>query len=262
MNIKKFLFGIAVVLLISGCKKTAVENKDKTAEIKAVQEVAVGDFIYQVKKTSLGIDKELKENMGVDFENAEYALEVFSKKDNKAVQEIVLEDPSDAILSIEKDDKIFENLIKVKFKWNKFTTGPIGYAGYKYYKISKDNGYLEPVFGYFEEAGAQDAPLAEIRELNIKGDKIEIDYQYYESVGMPDIGEGNFKVFYTVNKTDNNVSFGKIECNILRKGKFIDGGYSTGDPKYKIDPPENINYTKDDLNNKFNYLLKEYKFLF
>ncbi len=110
--------------------------------------------------------------------------------------------------------------------------------------------------------GEQDAPFAELKEMKINDNLLELKYHYYESIGLPDIGEGFFSVIYKIDSESKSIIYENIKCDIIKKAQYIDGGYSSNDPKYKIDPPQNINYTKEEFNNKFKYLLKEYSFIY
>lgn len=227
------------------------------------QEVSLNGYIYRIKKVSKGIDQEWKDLSGEEREIFDYSLQTISVEaneeevedsDNKLLEEIIFEDPADSLVSIELNSEFLDNLIKIEFRKGLDVSV---YSGYKFYKASESDGKLDLVLTYFEAVGVQDEPMATIQDIKIIENQIELDYEYVESIDLPKMGYGHFKVFYQINDEAKTITFSDIFCEITRTDKFVDGDFIEGDPY----APEDLIFTKEELNDKFRYILKYYLFL-
>lgn len=257
---KRFIIILFILSLIVSCDK--MNKKSNLKQENSDQEMIVDKWIYKIDKKSFGIDEELKKDMGVEKEIIKYSIIVLSKEDQSIIQEIKFENEKDLIVLIEKDSFIFDNLLKVKFKWDGFSTEPIGYTGYKYFLISKEDGKLKLIFSYFEKAGVQDEPFAELKEIKKNGNMLELNYQYYEAIGLPELGTGEIKVIYNIDLNSNKIIFNNLSCNIIRKARYINGCFDSADPTFRVNPPQNVYYSREELNRKFQYILEKYSLLY
>jgi hypothetical protein len=256
-----FLLIISAVLLIlfSDCKKESSVKIKKPEPVQTNQELELNNYIYKIEKKTIGIDKSMKEMTGIESEIFSYSVIVRSKENSGIIQEIKFEDETDLLMSIERDSGILDNLIKVKFKWNKFTTSPIGYRGFRFFSVSENDGKLTPMFCYFEHAGEQDYPYADLDKLNKTGDNLELNYHYFESIGIPEYGEGEIKLIYLVDRIGRKITFDKIESSVYKNESPNNSasGTASGTDKKIL-----LKFTKDELNSKFRYLLNRYSFAY
>jgi hypothetical protein len=245
---KYIIIILSFIILFLSCKNYNIKYDITQIECK-------------INEKSKGLDQNLKENFDIEKEIIDYSIAVYEKKGNQ-IQEILLDDISDKITSIEKSKISGIDVFKITFTYDKFRTSPIGYDGIFFYKVDENSGKLIKIFSYFLNAGEQDSPYFELKDFKNNESEIFLTYSYMESSGLPDVGEGTIIVKYLVNKKIKSVTFDNLKCNIIRTGKFIDGSYISNDPEYKIDPPENVIYTKEQINEKLKYLLKKYDLLY
>lgn len=233
-------------------------------KLNIIDELNIDNKVYVIHKNVYGINEDLKKEFNVEKQLCDYSILVLSQDKDTIIQEVKLKDIKDK-LSFEVDNSIFENSIKVKFEWDGFKTMPMGYEGYKYFRILGD-GKLQNYFQYFHDVGVQDATTAQLRKIEIVDNKIELSYYYYFMIGFPHYGSGPLKVIYDIDHNNHEINLSNLESNV-KKWSINDKGWELED----ADPAtiEEITFnesslymSKFKLNMQFRDMLKKYNFLY
>lgn len=188
---------------------------------------------------------------GQSFIETESKIISVSLSSKKILSTIELKEKSDSV-TIHTDvrfDKVFnKKCLVIKHEWNHFTTEPIGYT-VKTVFLLDDNGKINSeVFSWFEEIGEQFRPFASLLSMTVAKTKILLMYEYYESIGDPNIGSGNIEVEYEI-------------VNNLPVFKNIKSSVQTNSSGNSDEKQELLSFTKNSINDKFRFLSGKYNFI-
>ena len=222
-----------------------------------IDPVLKNGIYYGVISYPVGIEEPFE----YDYIQTNSKLIVFSNITNSIIQTFFLPDVSDSIkiLTENKFKKVIPGTIVINHNWNHFTCCPIGYSGNLLYKLDDKGKISSLVFSWFNEIGAQDEPWAKLKTIRFKDSSVSFDYEYYDSIGLPALGYGNFELFYSLKK--GSLELTSIKSNVKKTHQFVDHSYSKDD-KHKLIKSEIMQFTKESLNEKFKYMSKVYKFVY
>ena len=86
--------------------------------------------------------------------------------------------------------------IAMRHEYDRFNTLSIGYEGV--FLLPAEEFALDaPALHFYRLIGSQDMPYAELRELEATPEMLRAEYEYYESIGRPELGYGTAELIYT-----------------------------------------------------------------
>ncbi len=89
-----------------------------------------------------------------------------------------------------------DGYIAMRHQYDRFSTVSIGYEGV-FLLPAEDFALDKAAFHFYRQIGAQDMPYAELRELKTSPESLRAEYEYYESIGRPELGYGTIELSYT-----------------------------------------------------------------
>ncbi|HOA07678.1 MAG TPA: hypothetical protein PKM07_07265, partial [Spirochaetota bacterium] len=114
--------------------------------------------------------------------------------------------------------------------------------------LDKNGKINSEAFSWFEEIGEQFRPFASLLSMTVAKTKILLMYEYYESIGDPNIGSGNIEVEYEI-------------VNNLPVFKNIKSSVQTNSSGNSDEKQELLSFTKNSINDKFRFLSGKYNFI-
>ena len=230
------------------CRNSNFKTIRATREISREQNPRAMEFSF--------ILVECPRRLEFDFLYSTRALLLYEKASGEVLQVYKMEDETDNLkLSISKD--FGQQMVRIDFILDIFTTGPIHRNGTRYLFIEPDGRIGQTYFQYFSEWVQDGYPSANLKEMRIISDRIRLTYEFYENLGFPKQGSGDFNLIYSYDSV--GVKLIKIESSIVRS-EILKSGTPVA-----IEPPEKIIYGKDDLNTRFSTTFEDnsvYQFVF
>ena len=115
-----------------------------------------------------------------------------------------------------------EGYIAMRHKYDRFSTVSVGYEGVFF--LPAENFVLDkPALHLYRQIGSKDMPYAELRELDTKEDTLRAEYEYYESIGRPELGYGTIELIFV--RDEKTFRFDELRTAVSLEPAAYDGDW-------------------------------------
>ena len=132
---------------------------------------------------------------GIIVPNIKTKIDSYKKNEKSSTTILNTNSDIEAFINIKHSIK-FNGCIEIVSNYKEFHTMPHDFYFTRIYKLKNNYIDTKQVFTYFNKVGIQDEPFAELSELIVEENSIVAIYEYYDSIGFPEAGHGNFNLIY------------------------------------------------------------------